>query len=212
MHIVDGVLSAPVLAGGTVLAVAGIARGLKTLEPDHLPRVAVLSSAFFVASLVHVPVGPTSTHMLLSGLVGLALGWAAFPAIAVALFLQAMVFGFGGLTALGVNIVNMAAPAVLVHYLCRPGLCRAEPAALFGWGLAAGTLAIALSVLMVGLALAASGRAFIPAAELIFVTHLPVMAIEGLLVGAAVVLARQVKPGLFDFTPVAPAWVEAGDD
>ncbi len=49
---------------------------------------------------------------------GLLLGWPAFPAILVGLFLQALLFQFGGLTVLGVNTFNVAVPAVLCFYLC----------------------------------------------------------------------------------------------
>ena len=95
MHISQGVLSAAVLAGGAVLAVAGIAAGLRKLEGEALVRTGVLSAAFFAASLVHLPIGPVSIHLVLSGLMGAMLGFAAFPAIFVGLLLQALLFQFG---------------------------------------------------------------------------------------------------------------------
>ena len=88
MHISEGVLSAPVLVSGGALAAAGTAIGLKKIDYDHLARVGILSATFFVASLVHVPIGPSSVHLIMNGIVGLLLGWAAFPAILVALLLQ----------------------------------------------------------------------------------------------------------------------------
>lgn len=87
MHIAEGVLSPAVLAGGAVLALAGTALGLRKLEYDRLVAVGILSAAFFVASLIHVPVGLSSAHLVLNGLVGVLLGWAAFPSILVALLL-----------------------------------------------------------------------------------------------------------------------------
>ncbi|WP_343560842.1 cobalt transporter CbiM [Kiloniella sp. b19] len=122
MHIVDGALSNPVLIGGAVLAAGGLAVGLRQVTPENLPRVGVLSAVFFVASLIHVPLGFSSVHLILNGLLGVVLGWAAFPALFVALVLQAVFFGFGGLTVLGVNALNIAAPAVAVFYLCRWGM------------------------------------------------------------------------------------------
>jgi cobalt/nickel transport system permease protein len=65
------------------------------------------------------------------------------------------------------------------------------------WGALAGAGAIALTTLSVGLALWATGDAFIPAAKLVFVAHLPIMAIEGLICAAAASLIRRVQPGLF---------------
>jgi cobalt/nickel transport system permease protein len=73
----------------------------------------VLTAAFFVASLVHVRVGPTSVHLLLNGLVGVVLGWRAGLAIPVGLFLQAALIGHGGFTTLGVNSVVLTVPALL---------------------------------------------------------------------------------------------------
>ncbi|MDD5642485.1 MAG: energy-coupling factor ABC transporter permease, partial [Syntrophales bacterium] len=98
MHISEGVLSPAVLAGGAGLAVVGTAIGLKKMDYEAIPRVAILSAAFFVASLIHVPVGPVGLHLVLNGLMGLLLGWVAVPAILIALFLQALLFQFGGLT------------------------------------------------------------------------------------------------------------------
>ena len=89
MHISEGVLSAPILITGVPVCVAGVGIGLKKMDYDKLPRVAVLASTFFLASLIHVPMGPASVHMVLNGVTGLLLGWAAFPAIMIAVALQA---------------------------------------------------------------------------------------------------------------------------
>jgi cobalt/nickel transport system permease protein len=129
MHISEGVLSGPVLISGGALAAAGTAIGLKKLDYDRIAQAGILSAAFFVASLIHVPIGPSNAHLILNGLVGLLLGWAAFPAILVALVLQAMLFQFGGITGLGVNTIIMALPAVLCYIVCSistgafSGLC-----------------------------------------------------------------------------------------
>ncbi|HIJ20834.1 MAG TPA: cobalt transporter CbiM, partial [Deltaproteobacteria bacterium] len=108
MHISEGILSGPVLISGVALAAAGTAIGLKKLDYERIPRAAILAASFFVASLIHVPVGPSSVHLILNGIVGLILGWGAFPVILVALVLQAIFFQFGGITTLGVNTMIMA--------------------------------------------------------------------------------------------------------
>ena len=77
MHLAEGVLSAPVLFAGTGLSILGIALGLKKLDSEQMPQVAVLTAAFFVAALVHIPIGPSSVHLVLHGLLGIILGWAA---------------------------------------------------------------------------------------------------------------------------------------
>lgn len=122
MHVVDGAVSTSVLVGGAVLSIGGLAMGLRQVTLENLPRVGVLSAVFFVASLIHVPLGFSSIHLILNGLLGIILGWVAFPASFVALVLQAVFFGFGGVSVLGVNTFNIAAPAVAVFYLCRWGV------------------------------------------------------------------------------------------
>lgn len=197
MHIVDGALSNPVVIGGAVLAAGGIAYGLRSLTMERIPAAGVLSASFFVASLVHVPIGPSSVHLIMNGLAGLVLGWAAFPALFVGLLLQAVFFGFGGLTVLGVNTLNIALPAVLAGILFGRLISRGTPVTGAIWGAVGGTFSIAATTGFVGFFLALSGDAFIPAAKLVFVAHIPVMIIEGLLTGFAVLLARKVKPDLF---------------
>ncbi|WP_422374536.1 cobalt transporter CbiM [Roseibium sp.] len=197
MHIVDGALSTEVVLAGSILAVGGVALGLRKLPMERIPAAGILSATFFVASLIHVPIGPSSVHLILNGLAGLVLGWAAFPALFVGLLLQAVFFGFGGVTVLGVNTLNIALPAVAVYYLCRYGVASKSDVAAAIWGGIGGALSIVLTTVMVGLSLAFSGEEFVPAAKLVFVTHMPVMAIEGLLTGFAVYLARKVKPELF---------------
>ncbi len=196
MHISEGVLSAPVLAGGAALAVGGLALGLRGLEAERVPRVAILSSAFFVASLIHVPMGPSSVHLVLNGLVGMVLGWAAFPAIFVGLLLQAVLFRFGGLTTLGVNTVVMASPAVACWALTRRWVGKARGAGAFALGFLAGALAIVGGCLLLGVALMTSGREFTKVAYLVVSAHAPVAVIEGLVTGAVVVFLRQVSPEL----------------
>lgn len=190
MHVVDGVLSAPVLVTGALAATVGVAYGLRAVTSEALPRVGLVGAALFVASLIHVPIGPASVHLVLGGLAGLVLGWAAFPAVFVSLLLQAAFFGHGGVTALGINTLAIALPAVLCHYALRGQWHRAP----FAAGIAAGSLAAAAAAVIVAAALAASGEAFVLAAKLVLISHLPVLAAEALLTGAAVSVLAQVKP------------------
>jgi len=205
-HISDGVLAAPVLIGGAVIAVAMLAVGLKRLDPERLPQVAVMSAAFFVASLVHVPVGPSSVHLILNGLVGIVLGWAAVPAIFVAVLLQALFFGYGGITALGVNTVIMAVPAVLSFYLFTGGVRHSSP---MRWGAVAGASAVAATCVGVAVALALSGSGFAAAAKLVLIAHLPVIAVEAVLTGSIVGFLRRVRPEVLAFGLVTPRPTEA---
>ena len=197
MHIVDGALAEPVLIAGAIASVGGLALGLRALPVEKIPAAGILSATFFVASLIHVPIGPSSVHLIMNGIAGILMGWAAFPVLFVGLLLQAVFFGFGGLTVLGVNTFNIAFPAVMVHYICRNGCAGSVPVRQAIWGALGGGLAIALTSICVGGALAFSGDEFLPAAKLVFIAHIPIMVIEAALAGAAVYLAVKVSPELF---------------
>lgn len=195
-HIPDGVVSVPVLVAGAAVTLAGCGYALKRLPPERIPQVAILSAVFFVASLVHFPVGPSSVHLILNGLTGVMLGWASFPAILTALLLQAVMFGFGGVAVLGVNVMNMAVPAVisgllftLLHRRAGGNHRRSVIAAGF-----CGGLGVLLTTVAVALSLALSGREFIPAAKLIVLTHVPLIIIEAAFTAAAMGLVLRVKP------------------
>jgi len=198
MHLSEGVLSAPVLVAGASFATGGIALGLKKMDYEKIPEVAVLSSAFFVASLIHVPLGPSSVHLVLNGLVGILLGWMAFPAILVALMLQALLFQFGGFTVLGVNTFNMAAPAVLSYYLFSYLIRRKNHFASVAAGFFAGVLGVGGGAFLIAVSLVSTGEAFLNVAKLTLLSHLPVMIIEGVITSFCVIFLKKVKPEILE--------------
>ena len=199
MHIPDGVLSGPVLATTTAFSAAGVGIGLYKMDPERIPRVGVLASVFFVASLIRVPIGPSSAHLLLIGLLGFVLGWSVFPALAVALLLQAILFGFGGVTSLGANVLSMATPALVCYYLfgrrLRPD---STPGAAFALAFAAGVVGVALACGMVGLTLYASGREFVASIGALAVGHIPVAVVDGSVAGFIVSFLHKVRPELLE--------------
>ncbi|WP_300908847.1 cobalt transporter CbiM [uncultured Desulfovibrio sp.] len=198
MHIAEGILSPAVLGAGAALAAAGTAIGLRKLDYDRLMTVGILSAAFFVGSLIHVPVGFSSAHLILNGLVGVLLGWAAFPAILTALLLQAVLFQFGGFTVLGVNAFTMGFSSVLAWYCYKgiigiwPGPTGIRAAAFCG-----GALGVALAAALTALALAFTSEGFQTAAQLLLWAHLPVMLAEGLITMFTVVFIQRVRPEMF---------------
>ncbi|WP_165079392.1 MULTISPECIES: cobalt transporter CbiM [unclassified Desulfovibrio] len=208
MHIAEGVLSPAVLGAGAALGAAGVALGLRHMDGGRLMEAGILSAAFFVGSLIHVPIGVTSAHLLLTGLLGVLLGWAAFPAILAALLLQALLFQYGGLTTLGVNTFTMGTSAVVAWYAWRgirrlwPGPAGEKFAAFCG-----GALGVALSALLTALALAFTNEGFVTAARLLLLAHLPVMAAEGFVTMITVAFIARVRPEMLaEALPVsAPA-------
>lgn len=211
MHIYEGVLSVTqygqeLLAAGALAAAAGTAVGLRKLDPQRLPQIGLLSTTFFVASLIQVPLGPSSVHLVLSGLLGLVLGWAAFPAILIALVLQVMFFSIGGPTTLGLNTVIMAVPAVVCHFLFRRAVAADDEWFVFGVGFAAGATALILGALITTGILILAGKEFSALAPLILAVHLPSAAVEGLITGSVVVFIRKVRPELLDAPRLTPIY------
>jgi len=197
MHIAEGMLPLPVLVAGGALAAAGTYIGLRRLEPERIPAAGLVSAFLFVASLIHVPLPATSVHLVLNGLAGILFGWAVFPMFLVVLFLQAILFSFGGLTTLGVNTANMALPGVVCYMLLRRAVAaggRAGAVAAF----AAGSVSILLAAAMTGLCLLAIGKEF---AAVGFLAHVPVMVTEGLICVFVTAFLRKVRPELLGAGP-----------
>ncbi|MFZ5504149.1 MAG: cobalt transporter CbiM [Pseudomonadota bacterium] len=200
MHISEGVLSWPVLAGGAAITAAAVGVGLRRLPDDRIPVAGLLCAMFFVAALIHIPVGVASVHLVLNGLCGVLLGWAAFPVIAAALTLQALLFGFGGLSTLGVNVLVMGVPALIAAAAFR----APWPRNVALRGAVCGALAIVCGVLLMALALWLSGgAAFMSLIGMVMLAHLPVIAIEAAMTAAIVVSLQRAQPTLLQIRVVA---------
>lgn len=182
MHISEGVLSAPVLLAGWAVTAPAVAAILWRVRQSEIPRIACFSALFFVASFVHLPVGISSMHLMLSGLVGAFLGSRAILAIFVALFLQGVFFGFGGLSVLGVNTAVIGFPAVLGGLFAAAAKAqelkvRTQKIYLF----LAGFVPIVCSMLLLDLVLFISGREFFAIATLISLEGAILAVLEGII-------------------------------
>lgn len=193
-HIPDGILSAQVLIGSGVLTAAGVALGLRRLDDRMIPKAALLSAVFFAGSLIAVPMGPSSVHLLFAGLMGLMLGLAAFPALLVALTLQTLLFGFGGLTTLGANTLNIALPGVVAALLVGPLVRSGRPGPALVGGALCGALAVLGTGLMVAGSLWLSAPEFAPVARVMLVTYLPLALGEAAVTAAAIGFLLKVQP------------------
>ncbi|MFO0927443.1 MAG: CbiM family transporter [Gemmataceae bacterium] len=290
VHIADGVLSWPVLATGFVVAgLLALIAGWRVHE-DEIPRIAILTAAFFLASSIHVRIGPTSVHLLLSGLVGVVLGLRAPLAILIGVTLQALLLNHGGLTTVGVNAATEMLPALGAAIACpvllrltrgaeswrRAGLVlasglvwgaclalgvavlltnpvgemvrvspgagliltvdnltpalrllthpvtvggvlvfalvglwlerRATLAAEFPAGALVGMAAVVGTTLLTGLVLIADGAdRWSTFATVVFLAHLPLALLEGLILGMTVGFLARVKPAMLRLPTVEPA-------
>lgn len=266
----DGAITGRWCLGGYLVAAALAAFGAWRVDDEEIPRIAVLTAAFFVASALHVRLPVGSAHLLLNGLLGVVLGRRALLAIPVGLLFQVALFVHGGWTTLGINCCIMGIPAVFSRWLLEglrrmPGLShtlvraalvglvgglflvsgifcitllvtngfvtldeldpsqairvmhhpltwlgagaltaaamlaesRFHKGAPFAMGLIVGLAAVFLTVLLNGLALILGGQEGIAnLALLVFVVHMPLALLEGIIVGFIVNFLAQVKPEL----------------
>ena len=136
MHVPDGLMD-PLVAGigwMEFVAVAAVAvyMSRKRVRDKDLPRIAVLCAGIFVAQMLNFPIGGGTTGHLIGGaLLAIMVGpVVAIIGMTVVLLIQALMFGDGGLTAFGLNAVNMAVIAPLigwgVYTMLRPLLSRGE--------------------------------------------------------------------------------------
>jgi cobalt/nickel transport system permease protein len=122
MHIPDGLMSPEIVALGWIVALAVIAFAVlkvnKKMDDKTVPLMAVLAAGIFVAQMLNFPIfGGTTGHLVGAALAVVLVGpYAAMMIITVILIIQCLAFGDGGLTALGLNLMNMAVIAPLVAY------------------------------------------------------------------------------------------------
>lgn len=193
VHLADGAVSAPWLVAGFGLAAALVAVAGWRMTEEWVPRVGVLTAAFFVGSLIHFKAGPASVHLILNGLVGVTLGRRAPLAVAVGLAMQFFLFSHGGLTTLGLNTCVIAAPALAAGaafpLLRAAGLPPYLAGVLVGGGTAAATVAGDLAVLLLG-----GTDDFATLVKVLVVPYAVVVVVEGLIVGVVAQYLVRVRP------------------
>jgi cobalt/nickel transport system permease protein len=209
MHISDGVLPLSVTVGGYVASAALVAWSGRRTRSEELPKLAVMTAAFFVASLVHVPFGPTSVHLIIPGLTGALLGSSAFLSIGLGLLLQSLLFQFGGLTALGANALMMGLPALVCGWIFQRFKGRTPLRQAFVGGLAGG-LGTALAALILAILLATGGEDFFGVAKIALLAHVPVIIIEGVVSAFTIGFLARVKPALLRPSFVRPPQADHG--
>lgn len=177
MHISEGVLKPEIIVPASILSVSLAGYLIYKLKPYQIPKIACMSAIFFVASFIHIPIGATSVHLILSGFVGAVLGAEAFLAIFIGLLLQAVFFAYGGISVLGVNAIIIGFPAILAIVFVRLFSKNKNIIFLF----LAGFVPILLSSFLLSLVLVINGDEFIAIAKLVFIANSVLSIIEGII-------------------------------
>ena len=211
MHIPDGILPVPITAAGYAATAATTWYSLRKIkhkeEPrQDIPKASLMTAAFFVISLIHIPIPPASVHLVLNGLMGVLLGYYAFPAILIGLFFQAVMFGHGGLTTLGVNAIIMGLPAIIAAWIFRLRRIgnKESPRQNGAFGFLASVVATGSSVGIFVVILLTNIPADLNVAVekaaiyTLAIAHLPLMAIEGAITAFLVVFLRRVRPAMLN--------------
>jgi cobalt/nickel transport system permease protein len=211
VHIPDGILPAQVCIGG--YAITGLATWYSLRQINRqadptadIPKASLLAAAFFIASSVHIPIPPASVHLVLNGLLGTLLGYYAFPTILIGLFFQAIAFGHGGLTTIGVNAAMMGIPALLsfhlfqLHHSWGRSLSERLSVGLFAFLAGAIGLGLAAVVFFV-LIVTTIPSGFDAVTESNVVTglslaHIPLMLLEGAFTSFLALFLLKVRPAL----------------
>lgn len=122
MHIPDGYLSpqtyAPLFGAALVFWSVALKKMKKELSIKHIPYLAMSAAFSFLIMMFNVPIpGGSTGHAVGAGIIAILLGpWTAVIAVSVSLIIQAIVFGDGGITAIGANCFNMAIVMPFVSY------------------------------------------------------------------------------------------------
>src|SRR5208337_192639 len=122
MHIPDGYLGPPTCgffyAAMVPIWTVAVNKVKKTLKAKYVPLLAIGAAFSFVLMMFNVPIPGGSTGHAVGGvLIAILLGpWAACIALTVVLVVQALIFGDGGITALGANCFNMAFVVPFIGY------------------------------------------------------------------------------------------------
>lgn len=208
MHIPDGFIDAPVSVAAGVGAIAAVAlsvRGAQREVAEASAPMAGLTAVFiFAAQMVNFPVGTgTSGHLIGAALAAILIGpYAAVLAMTVVLVVQALVFADGGLSALGLNVLNLAVVAVAVGWFTFKGLQRVVPVGRGGIWFAAGAAGF-LSVLgaaggfVVEYALGGTvPLSWQPVAAAMLGVHTVIGIGEGIITALVVAAVAKVRPDL----------------
>jgi cobalt/nickel transport system permease protein len=208
MHIPDGYLDAPTAVAAGVVAGAGVAacvrRAGASLDDRLVPLAGAVSAFVFAGQMVNFPVGAGTSGHLLGGtlaavLVGPALGALC---VTVVLVVQALLFADGGLSALGLNVCNMALVGGIGGYgtfvVVRGLLPRSDRAVALAAGIAAG-LSVVLAALAFTVEYAIGGNAHVSlravAAAMIGV-HTLIGIGEGVITAMTVAAVLATRPDL----------------
>ena len=208
MHIPDGFIDLPTSVGAGVVAVGGVAvavRRTRELVAEQEMALAGMTAAFvFAVQMMNFPVAAgTSGHLLGGVLAAVLVGpWVAVLCLTTVLVVQCLLFADGGLSALGLNVVNMALVGCLGGWVVFRGmrgvLPRTHSGVVVASGVAGGISVVLASVAFtVEYAIGGTADVSLRAVALAMVgTHALIGVGEGVITGAVAAAVLAARPDL----------------
>jgi len=212
VHIPDGFLSPAVIVVTFVIAFVFWAVSFrkvgKTLDERMVPMMALLTALFFAAMMMNYPIiGGTTAHLLGGASLGIILGpYGGLVSYTIILVLQALLFGDGGITALGANALNMGIIGVFVPVLIFASLLKLTKGrhvfmACFVAAFLGDVLAAAAAGLELGLSAPIFQYGISVAVPAMLIHHSVIGVIEGVVTGILVTAVMKSRPDILALSP-----------
>ena len=211
MHMSDGLLNAPTSILFGAVAVLGLVvattRARRDLDDRTAPMAGLVAAFIFAVQMLNFPVLPgVSGHLLGGALAALLVGpWVGALCVAVVLVVQALVFADGGVTAVGLNVTNMALVGTAAAYVLIAVLLRVLPRTAAGLAVTAFAASV-VSVVVASQAFVVEfwlggtaqleGQSLGAVAATMAGTHTLIGIGEGLIAATTVVTVAKTRPDL----------------
>ena len=214
MHIPDGFVSGTINSATAIVAVSTLAFSVTRVKQEFkdkdfaVPLLATLAAFVFAAQMLNFPIGGgTSGHFLGAVTAAALLGpWSACIILSVVLVIQGLLFGDGGITALGGNIFNMGIIGGILAYPIMRGIRALLPAGRNGYFISAAVaswVSVVLASSFCALELALSGTSPLQVAFLAMVgTHAIIGIGEAMIAVAVLTAVATARPDII------PAWAK----
>ena len=212
MHIPDGFLSLPIaiatFAATIVFWAISFRKVKNSLDERQVPIMGLLTALFFAAQMINYPIlGGTTAHLLGGASLGIILGpYAGCISMSIILVLQCLLFGDGGITALGANVLNMGVISVFVPALLILAFNKVTKGrGLFAWIFISAFAADVFSAIFAGVELGFSVPTFQYglniAVSAMVINHSVIGVIEGIVTVVLIATLLKLRPDVLSKSP-----------
>ena len=203
MHIPDAFIPLPQAALYWIIACVFIVLALRwsrnEMSEENIPFIAVLAAGIFAIQAFNLPVGMgTSGHLVGGALAAIALGspYAGIFVLTIVVIIQGVIFGDGGITSMGANIINMGAIGGFVGYYGYTAVKKISNQMYLSAGIAAWA-ACFIAAIACALEMAIAGTfPLIPGLVAMGTYHAVIGVIEGVITAGALHLIMQARPDM----------------